>query len=146
MKMKLLICLLAVVVILVNCSKDDDTSATYVGTWIATNVNVEDCENFTLNETRAVQCTDNSCYRLILTDSSVYSFQRGQDFEVGMWAADGATLSFVVDDEGTSITTQGSGILTSAGLTLSIAEGSPGCVTIYIMEREEEEEVVDDGN
>lgn len=139
MKIKLFGALLFVA-FLFSC-KDDDTTTSYIGTWVATNIEVTDCENFSLNDSRSVQCTDNSCYRIILTDSAVYTFQTGLSFENGTWAADGVNLTFCRDEEGETVCKTATGVISgSGGLRLSFVEGNEGCVTAYIMNREEENE------
>jgi hypothetical protein len=140
MKIKLFACLVGLIFIL-NC-KDDDTTGDFIGTWVASNIEITDCENFTNNDFISVQCNDNSCYRLILTDSSTYSFQTGLELENGTWAASGNTLTFCTDEEGEQNCREASGVLNSSGMRLSFVEGNEGCITGYIMQRE----IPDDGN
>ncbi len=140
MKIKFFTCLV-ILALLFSCGKDDDTSGSFFGTWVATNIDITDCENFTLNDMRSVQCTDNSCYRLELRDTLTYSFQTGQEFENGTWSADGAVLTFCFEGEDETVCRTATGILSTSGLRLSFEEGNAGCITSYIMVREEEDEV-----
>lgn len=139
MKSKLAVCLLALVFLL-NC-KDEDTTGDYIGVWVATNIDITDCENFTNDEFRSVQCNDNTCYRISLNADGTYTFQKGLEFEQGNWSADGAVLTFCFDEEGEQSCSEGTGILNSTGMRLSFEEGPPGCITGYILVRE-----VDDGS
>ena len=132
-----------ILLILITSCKDDDTSGDYIGSWIATNIEITDCENFTLNDSRSVQCTDNSCYRIVFTDSSAYTFQRGLEFERGTWGADGVNLTFCTENEGEESCRGATGVISVSGMRLSFVEGNEGCITAYIMVREE---VIDEGN
>ncbi len=135
MKIKLFGFLL-VSILIISC-KDDDTSGDYIGTWIATNIEITDCENFTLNDSRSVQCNDNTCFKIIFTDSSTYSFQRGLEFEAGTWGASGVNLTFCTENEGEEDCRSATGVISVSGMRLSFVEGNEGCITGYIMVREE---------
>ena len=135
MKIKLIFSLLALSVLL-NC-KDEDTTGDYIGTWIATNIDITDCENFTLNDFRSVQCNDTNCYKIEFNADGSYAFQRGLDTERGTWSADGAVISLCFDEEGEQVCTSATAIIASGGtLRLSFEEGGVGCITAYIMERD----------
>ncbi len=129
--------------ILIFSCKDDDTTGDYIGTWIATNVEITDCENFTLNDSRSVQCTDNSCYKIVFTDSAAYSFQRGLETERGTWGASGVNLTFCTDNEGVEECKSATGVISVSGMRLSFVEGNEGCITAFIMVREE---IIDESN
>ncbi|MEQ9403989.1 MAG: hypothetical protein RIM99_10405 [Cyclobacteriaceae bacterium] len=127
---------------LMNCGDDDDTAASYIGTWVATNIDINSCEDFTQDNFSSVQCTDQSCYKITLTDSLTYEFQRVLDTERGTWNSSGVVLTLCRDDEGEQICDTYIGTLNSSGLRLSEAAEPDGCITSYIMERE----VIDETN
>ncbi|MEP5611958.1 MAG: hypothetical protein ABJP45_06895 [Cyclobacteriaceae bacterium] len=137
MKIKLFSTLLFMA-FLFSC-KDEDTTGSYIGIWTASRIDVTDCENFSLNDSRPVQCTDNTCYKITFTDSATYTFQKGLEFENGTWAADGVSLTFCRDDEGEQICKTATGVISASGMRLSFVEGNEGCVTAYVMSKEDEE-------
>jgi len=135
MKIKLFGALLFIA-FLFSC-KDDDTTDSYIGTWVASRIDVSDCENFSLNDSRPVQCNDNTCYKIIFTDSATYTFQIGLDFENGTWASDGVNLTFCQDDEGEQVCKTATGVISASGMRLSFVEGNEGCITAYVMSKED---------
>ena len=146
MKIKLIACL-TILIFSLSCGSDDDTSASFIGTWEATNIDITDCENFTNDDFRSVQCNENSCYRMIFNSDKTYSFQTGLSIEIGTWEASGASITFCYEDEEDPICRTGTGVLAgTTSLRLSFEEGNEGCITGYIMEKSESETPVDDGN
>ena len=147
MKIKLVACL-SVLILFTSCEKDDNTSASYIGTWEATNIDVTDCENFTNDNFRSVQCNENTCYRMIFSTDSLgqtYSFQTGLNVEIGTWVASGVVITFCYEDEEDQICRTGTGVIAgTTAMRLSFEEGNEGCITAYIMEKVED--IPEDGN
>ncbi|MEP1094856.1 MAG: hypothetical protein ABJG78_07075 [Cyclobacteriaceae bacterium] len=144
MKIKLFSTLLFMAFLL-SC-KDEDTTGSYIGTWTASRIDVSDCENFSLNNSRPVQCTDNTCYQINFTDSAAYTFQIGLEFESGTWASDGVNLTFCREEEGEQICKTATGVISASGMRLSFVQGNEGCITAYVMSKEEEAVENPDGN
>lgn len=136
MKIKFITCLLIILTV-VSCGKDDDTTATYLGTWIATNIDITRCDDFEDEDFRTVRCTDNSCYRLIFNNDGTYSFQTGITTDTGTWTADGFNITFCIEDDEGDICTVATGVISST-LRLTYEAEANGCITAYVFEKLEE--------
>lgn len=134
MKIKFITCLL-IVLTAISCGKDDDTTATYLGTWIATNIDITRCDDFEDEDSRTLRCTDTSCYKLIFNSDGTYSFQTGITTEIGTWTADGFNITFCIEEDEGEICTVATGVITST-LRLTYEATANGCVTAYVLENE----------
>lgn len=123
---------------LAGCGNDDDTSASFFGTWIATNIEIRNCDDPENDDFRSVQCSDVDCYRLDLETDGTYAFQQGLVTQRGDWSATDAVITFVTDNEGETVRTNASGRISSGTLRLTFTSDTDNCETSYIMDRQEE--------
>lgn len=139
MKIKLFAFLL-ILLLISSCGNDDDTTGSFLGTWEATNIDINTCEDFEDDNFSSVQCTDISCYRVVFSNDNTYSFKQGLTTESGTWSADGPILTFCITEDGESFCRTLTGTISASGLRLSEEAQENGCITSYIMVRATEEE------
>ena len=136
--MRTKIAAILLIVFFAGCGNDDDTSATFFGTWIATNIEIRNCDDPNNDDFRSVQCSDVDCYRIELNTDGSFAFQQGLVTQRGDWTASDAIITFSTENEGEIIQTNAVGVISSQTLRLTFTSETDNCETSYIMERQED--------
>lgn len=128
--------LVLIALTLVSCDEEVDPRTKYLGSWLGTNIEITDCDNFEDEDFRTLRCNETSCNRLIFKDDGTYSFQRGLVIENGTWTVEGINITFCVEEDEGDICSMASGSLTSV-LRLTYEPQENSCVTAYVFSKEE---------
>lgn len=112
--------------------KDEEAENNLVGSWVAINFAVANCEDIRDNDTGNIDCSDLNCQRYIFSDSTTFIVQITTDgatqSESGTLNVDGDRLTLCSEDEEEVICEVFSFVLDENSLTLSEAADSTGCV------------------
>lgn len=119
---------------LISCGDDDDkkNEERLIGSWVAVQTEVTECNDPNQNFTQNLSCTEEACTTLILNEDGNYQYTVKENLvgitESGIWSLSGNTITFTFSDEDVETTYQRNFTISDDVLILTNTVESTGCI------------------